>query len=71
MQRVESGPAMTALFADHGVLSVSTFAPSSHFSSVSSPVLPTASVSIIRLSTTLLLSGLVLLSLVLSSPAGR
>lgn len=70
MQRVESGPAMTALFADHGA-TVSAIAPSSRFSSVSSPVLPFASVSIIRLSTTLLLSVLVLLSLVLSSPAGR
>ncbi len=70
MQRVESGPAMTALFADHGV-AVSAFAPSSDFPSVSSPVLPIASESIIRLGTIALLSSLVLSSLVLTSPAGR
>ena len=70
MRRVESGSAMTALFADHGA-TVSAFAPSSHFSAVSSPVLPTAFVSIMSLSIIALLSALVLLSLVLSSPAGR
>jgi hypothetical protein len=71
MQRVEFGPAMAALFADHGV-TVSTFAPSSRSSSsASSSVLAIACVSILRFGTIALLRALVLSSLVLTSPAGR
>jgi hypothetical protein len=69
MQRVESGPAMTAMFADHGV-TISTCASSSRSSSSTpSSVLPVAVVSIISLGTLALLSALVLSSLVLTSPA--
>ena len=70
MQRVESGPAMTAMFADHRV-TISTFASAvSSTSSAPTSVLPSPVVSIIRLSTIALLSVLVLLGLVLTSPAG-
>lgn len=68
MQRVESRPAMTALFADHRA-SVSTFASSSPSSSASSSVLPAAVVSIIRLTIGVLLSALVRSLLVLTGPA--
>jgi hypothetical protein len=69
MQRVESRPAMTALFADHGV-TVSAFAPSASFPSLaSSSVLPGSVVSIIRPGVIVLLSILALSSLVLTSPA--
>ncbi|HEY7348418.1 MAG TPA: hypothetical protein VH599_08915 [Ktedonobacterales bacterium] len=70
MQRVESEPAMTALFADHRA-AVSTFAPSS-LSSSSAPasVLPVIFVSMISLSAFVLLRTLALSSLVLTGPAG-
>ena len=69
MQRVESEPAMTAMFAAHGV-TVSTFAPSAFIpSSASSSVLPGSAVSIIRLGVILLLSLLALIGLVLTGPA--
>jgi hypothetical protein len=69
MQRVESGPAMTAMFADHRV-TISTFASAVSSTSSAPSVLPSPVVSIIRLSTIALLSVLVLLGLVLTSPAG-
>lgn len=70
MQRVEAGPAMTAMVAGHGT-TISAFAPSASISpSVSSSVLPVSVVSIISLSVGLLLSSLALLGLVLTSPAG-
>lgn len=69
MQRVESEPAMTAMFAAHGV-TVSTFAPSASIpSSASSSVLPGSAVSIIRPGVILLLSLLALIGLVLTGPA--
>lgn len=69
MQRVESGPAMTALFADHGI-AVSTFAQSRPASSsVHASRLPIAIVSIISLSAIALLRALVPSLLVLTSPA--
>ncbi len=69
MHRVESGPAMPAMTADHRV-SASTFAsaiPST--ASAPSPILPVSVVSILSLSTLALLSGLVLSGLVLTGPA--
>lgn len=63
MQRVESGSAMTAMFADHGAI-VSTFTPASRFSSIVSPILAVL-VSIISLSSIISLLSL----LVLTSPA--
>ena len=68
MQRVESGSAMTAMFADHGA-AVSTFALSSLSSSVSSSVLPVTFVSIISLSAFVLMSTLARSLLVLTGPA--
>jgi hypothetical protein len=71
MRRVESEPDMTALFADHRV-AVSTLAPSSRSTLSASPsILPATFVSILRPGAITLLSGLVLMSLVLTSPAGR
>ena len=63
MQRVESGSAMTAMFADHGA-TISTFTPASRFSSIVSPILAVL-VSIISLSSIISLLSL----LVLTSPA--
>ncbi len=69
MQRVESRPAMTAMFAAHGV-SVSTFAPSASIPSLaSSSILPGSVVSIIRFGVIMLLGILALSGLVLTSPA--
>jgi hypothetical protein len=69
MQRVESEPAMTAMFADHRA-TVSALASSSlSSSSATTSVLPVAVVSIISLSTIALISALVLSSLVLTCPA--
>ena len=74
MRRVEAEPAMTALFADHRVLTVSTSTPSltstAAASTLSVPFAPSVIVSIIRLSAVVLLASLLaLISLVLSSPA--
>ena len=69
MQRVESGSAMTAVFADHGT-AVSTFTPASRFSSSTvSPVLAVL-VSMISLSSFALLSLLVLTSPAVSLVSG-
>lgn len=68
MQRVESGSAMTAMFADHGAI-VSTFTPASRFSSTVSPILAVL-VSIISLSSLALLSLLVLTSPAVSLVSG-
>lgn len=70
MQRVESEPAMTAMFAGHAS-AVSAFARSTSIpSSVSSSVLPGSVVSISLGAIALLMSALVLSGLVLTSPAG-
>ena len=68
MQRVESGSAVTAMFAGHGA-TVSTFTPASRFSSTVSPVLSVL-VSIISLSSLALLSLLVLTSPAVSLVSG-
>ena len=69
MQRVESGPAMTAMFAGHGA-AISTFTPASRFSSSTvSPILAVL-VSIISLSSIALLSLLVLTSPAVSLVSG-
>ncbi len=69
MQRVESGLAMTALFAGHGV-SASAFASFSRSSaSARFSVLPVALVSLISLGVSVLLSILARSLLVLTSPA--
>ena len=69
MQRVESGPSMTAMAADHR-LSVSAFPPDIPSTSpATTPVLPVSVVSILSLSAIVLLSTLVLSSLVLTGPA--
>ena len=69
MQRVESGSAMTAMFADHGA-TISTFTPASRFfSSTVSPILAVL-VSIISLSSIALLNLLVLTSPAVSLVSG-
>ena len=68
MQRVESGPVMTAMFADHRVTVSACASAIPSTPSARSSVLSIAGVSIMSLGT-IALSLLVLISLLLTGPA--